>query len=73
MPSLVVKDREILMSGRYQSASANFNKAYYDSFEEQEIKLYATDDAKYHIEVPLAKKTNYRIQPTGYGRIYEIL
>ena len=87
VPSLVVKDREILMSGRYQSASANFNKAYYDSFEEQEIKLYATDDAKYHIEVPLAKKPIieynqqvmeefmkfYRLEPNGLTFLFDVI
>ena len=53
VPSLVVKDRDILCSGRYQSASYNFNNSYYTAFapdNQDGIQLYESDNSLFFMD-----------------------
>ena len=76
VPSLVVKDRDILCSGRYQSASSNFNKTYYNAFNDNNngpvIRLYAADNSLYHIEVPLDKKKPIIVYEEDFMNFYDL-
>ena len=75
VPSLVVKDRDILCSGRYQSASRNFNNSYYSAFapdNEDGIQLYESDNSLYHIEVPLDKKKPIITYNENFMKFYNL-